>query len=147
MKVDGVIYHKSTSENANAYQKEAQALYDAFKVEYGLDEAMDNPSGYGTGYVPTLYHVNPEGNGKKRGDVIDMSGVFYNDRIEDGKIADTYFTEERLGLESLSYLRDSHVEIKILLGQEVASYDRAGIGAYHDLILNAFLDAAVGTIS
>ena len=147
VKVDGVIYHKSTSENANAYQKEAQALYDAFKVEYGLDEAMDNPSGYGTGYVPTLYHVNPEGNGKKRGDVIDMSGVFYNDRIEDGKIADTYFTEERLGLESLSYLRDSHVETKVLLGQEVASSDREGIGAYHDPILNAFLDAAVGTIS
>ncbi len=145
--VDGVIYHKSTSENANQYQKEAQALYDAFKIEYGLDEAEDNPAGYETGYVPTLYHVNPEGNGKKRGDVIDMSGVFYNDLIEDGVIKRTYFTAERLERESLSYLRDSRVETKVLSDKEVASSGREGLAPYHDAILEAFLDAAVGTIS
>lgn len=148
IEVDGVLYYRSTAPDASPEQKEAQRLYEEFKDEYGLLYSEDNPSGYGAGYVPTLYHINPEGNGKKKGDVIDISGVFFNDTVsEDGVITDTYFTSSRLELDSLSYLRESSLENKVLTGKTISleSSKRDGLSLYHDPILNLFLDASVGS--
>ncbi|MDY2913875.1 MAG: hypothetical protein SOV58_04505 [Candidatus Enteromonas sp.] len=148
IEVDGVIHHRSSAEDATPEQKEAQRLYEEFKVEYGLNQTEDNPAGYGQGYVPTFYHINPEGNGKKTGDVIDISGVFFNDKVaEDGTILDTYFTAERLELESLSYLRESNLQDKTLLGKKIdlEISKRDGLSFYHNPILNLFLDASIGS--
>lgn len=143
---DGIIYFRSTSANATPEQKEAQAQYEAFKAEFGLVETKDNPAGYNEGYVPTIFHINPEGNGKKTGDVIDLSGVFYNDEVQEGIIVDTYFTEDRLQLECLSYLRESSIENKVLLNLPARGNRRETNAAYHDPILEAFLNASIGTL-
>lgn len=143
---DGEIIHRSTAENATPEQKEAQRQYEAFKEEYGLVESEGNPAGYGQGYVPTFFHVNPEGNGKKTGDVIDLSAVFYNDKVENGAFAESYFTAERLALESLSYLRESDVEHKVLQDLATELPRNEAYKAYHDPILVAYLDAAIGTL-
>lgn len=154
---DGVLYgpaSERTWDSANEYQKQAYNMWNAFKQDYGMAESEDNPAGWSTGYVPTLFHINPTGNGKKKGSVIDGAMVIYNDSITDNAITSTYFTKERLELSCLSYLKDSKEiaeENKVLLGKSVPTIEgatgglarRKATATYHDPIAKAFLDAFI----
>ena len=65
---DGKLYSPSDKEDANAYQKQAYQQWSNFKADYGLAYSENNPAGWNSGYVPTLYHINPTGRGVKVGD-------------------------------------------------------------------------------
>ena len=151
----GKEWGPSNSESANPYQKAAYIKWTEFKQDYGLAESEDNPAGWSSGFVPTLYHINPEGNGKKIGDVIDGAAVFFNDSIQEETITSSYFTAERLELECLSYLKEDKSipeEDKIVLGKKVSPQGDRGRAAfyheeqakYHDPIAKSFLDAFIG---
>ena len=151
----GKEWGPSNAENANEYQKAAYTKWNAFKEEYGLAESDDNPAGWKTGFVPTIYHINPEGNGKKIGDVIDGAAVLFNDSIENDEITSSYFTAERLNLECLSYLKEDKTiadSDKVVLGKKVSAQGERSRSAYfheeqakfHDPIAKAFLDTFIG---
>lgn len=110
---DGKIYTPSSREEN--YAALASAQWNQFKIEYGLSEGDDNPAGWGVGFVPAIYHIHPS-NGEKRGDVIDFSGVFYNEKEENGEISDSYFTPNRLSENCLDYLASSSLGAKALTG-------------------------------
>ena len=152
---DGVTYGPSNAENANTYQLEAYRMWNSFKAEYGLAYSEDNPAGWDSGYVPTLFHINPSSTGEKTGDVIDGAMVLYNDSISENTISSTYFTAERLEEECLAYLKESKTvpeEDKILLGKKVGEqgerkgsvYRHEELSKYHNAIAKAFLDAYLG---
>lgn len=134
--------------------KLAQEQWDAYKLSHGLAQADDNPQGYGQGYVPTVYFVEPDGKGTKVGSVIQGADVYRNDEYSVSKgsitITASYFTAERLERPELRYLKASSVETKILQGLsfalpdeskgEYANYAR-GIAPYHQAISKVFFDA------
>ncbi|MCQ2742575.1 MAG: hypothetical protein MJ239_04685 [Bacilli bacterium] len=144
------------SENPN--QIAATAQWNSFKEEYGLAEGPNNPGGFGTGYVPTLFHIHANGDGNKTGeDVIDGGAVYFNDSTElaneEYKITSSYYTEERLERVELDYLKNSDVEKKVLKGASLGKYEGEKSGYYswyqqeaaklHDPIMKAFLDAYI----
>lgn len=138
----GKTYGPSSSESANEYQKAAYAQWTSFKSEYGLAYEESNPAGWDSGYVPTIYHINPDGEHKK-GDVIDASGVFFNDKMgEDGKVTATYFTSARLEEDCMQYLRESNLAQKVLEGVQLdASLSRReAFKTSHNAILSTLLD-------
>ena len=149
----GKIYGPSSAEDASEKQKEAFAQWSSFKEEYGLAYSEENPAGWSTGYVPTIYHINPDGE-NKNGDVIDAAGVFYNDtRLCDSRanpstdttINNTYFTEARLQLDALQYLRESKVTNKVLEGIKADGEKRHdAFKPYHYAILDALLTWCIG---
>lgn len=123
------------------------------KAHFGMD---DEEAGLSSGSFPTFYHVLPDGKGTTSNEVIDMAGVFYNDRIDETEtIIDTYFTEARLDYACLDYLKNSSVEHKVLLNQKVkegtyqARINRDnktyhdGYRPYHEPIFYALLDASI----
>ena len=150
---DGKQYGPSSAEDASEKQKEAFTQWSDFKSEYGLAYSEENPAGWSTGYVPTIYHINPDGS-KKGGDVIDAAGVFYNDTrlcdsranpSQDTSISSTYFTADRLRIDALQYLRESNVTNKVLEGIKAEGEKRHdAFQPYHSAILNALLDWCVG---
>lgn len=120
--------------------KAATEQYNAFKVEYGLAYSSSNPAGYSEGVFPTIFHVNPDGT-NKTGDVIDASGVFFNETIQDGKVSKSYFDGTRDKLEIFSYL--SKVENKNLIGLE-ASNTHEDLERHVKPLFDALLDYCVG---
>lgn len=153
---DGVTYSPKNVEGANEYELEAYAQWNKFKEDYGLSYSLDNPAGWDSGYVPTVYHINPDasGSGRKIGDVIDGAMVIYNDSFDNGVISSTYFTKERLAIEALSYLKESKEikeEDKVLLGKPVGEKGDRSTGLwrheesakYHNPIAKAFFDAFI----
>ena len=134
--------------------KLAQEQWDAYKLSHGLAQADDNPQGYGQGYVPTVYFVEPDGKGTKVGSVIQGADVYRNDEysVSEGNVTITssYFTEERLERPELGYLKASSLKTKVLQGLsfslpdeskgEYANYAQ-GIAPYHQAISKAFFDA------
>ena len=150
---NGKTYGPSNADGASAKQLEAYAQWSSFKQEYGLAYSEDNPAGWNSGYVPTIYHVNPDGS-SKRGGVIDGAGVFYNDSrfydqkgwdVDDKTVASTYFTADRLQLDALQYLRESSVQCKVLDGITIEGDNRHDAFApYHYAILKALLDWSIG---
>lgn len=155
---EGVVYWPSSSPAATEGQKKAAAQWQAFKQEYGLAFLEDNPAGYQSGMIPTLFHVKPEGSGKKTGDVIDGAAVVYNDVIDEASlaIASSYFTPERLTEAAntyFTYLSDSSLKLedKIVLGQKVSPRgDRSEetwlheeLQRYHRPLAAAFLDWSI----
>lgn len=152
---DGTVYWPSNSASASEGQKKAAEQWANFKVEYGLAWSEANASGYSTGMVPTLLHINPEGNGKKTGDVIDAALTVYNDTIDEETltIADSYFTQERLAEAEntyFTYLSDSPIarSNKIVKGQKVepqgertkSEWRHQEQQKWHKPIASAFLD-------
>ncbi|MDY6431036.1 MAG: hypothetical protein SPL00_04530 [Bacilli bacterium] len=140
-------------------EKQAFKQYNKFKEDYGLIASEDNPAGWDADHsFPCLFHINSEANGKKKGDVIDSAAIFYNEGMNyaTGEITNSYFTEERLQLECLSYLKDSSIEKKVLKGLFVEPYDEAKWGNLrskyrHEVtaplinpIVKAFFDYNVG---
>ena len=109
MDENGQVHYRDED---SEYGQAATEQYNAFKVEYGLAYSSSNPAGYNQGVFPTIFHVNPDGT-NKTGDVIDASGVFFNETIQDGKVTESYFDGSRDNLEIFSYL--SKVEKKNLV--------------------------------
>lgn len=124
----------------------------AIKAKYGLSYSEDNTVGLDKGYVPTVYHINPDGIHLK-GDVIEAAGVFYNEKITDGIVSHTYFTQERLDEAKntyLTYLNESNLTPKVLEGLNVGAVPEGGnwhdlLAPYEDPIFNALLDYAIGS--
>ena len=91
---------------------------------------------------------------KKSGDVIDAAGVFYNDSrlcdsrsnpSEDTSISSTYFTEDRLKIDALQYLRESKVPNKVLTGLKAEGANRHdAFRPFHFAILDALLTWCIG---
>ena len=155
VKNDKGQYVGPSNGGTDSYQLAAYEQWSSFKRDYGLAYSEENPAGWSSGFVPTLYHINPEGNGKKTGDVIDGAAVLFNDSIQDGVIQSSYFTAERLKLDCLSYLKeDTSIleENKVLVGKEVkpqgdrtkSLYFHEEQGVYHEPIAKVFLDTFVG---
>ena len=132
-----------------------QDLWNAYKLSHGLAYSEQNPIGYDGGYVPTLMRISPK-QGKKTGDVIAAMNVYFNDTYEkqengDYLITSSFFSEERLAMDALSYLAESNVETKVLKGLNLGSYaesDKAPyswyqkkMAPYHNAIIKAFLDS------
>ncbi|MCR5491354.1 MAG: hypothetical protein K6F32_04415 [Bacilli bacterium] len=140
---DGKLYGPSNRDGANSYQLAAYEQWANFKSEYGMAYSESNPAGWDTGYVPTIFHVNPDGTNKS-GDVIDAAGVFYNDSADEetGAVTATYYTSERLKLDALQYLRESSVETKTLesVTVDMSLGRQERFAKYHDPILFAMLD-------
>ncbi len=132
----------SPSSSSSVYAEMAQSQWEAFKEEYGLASSAGNPAGWGEGFVPTIYHIHPN-SGEKKGDVIDFSGVFYNETVENGIISESYFTQERLSSISLDYLSSSSLAPKVLTGAQVdASLPRhEALQALESPILTLLLDS------
>ncbi len=124
--IEGVRFYNGASpkEEGTEDEQAAYAQYMAWKAEYGLAESEDNPAGYDAGMVPSVYRIAPNGK-DKIGEVITHSAVFYNDDLysENGKVAASYFTAERLEIASLSYLKNSSVTKKVLLGEAVTPFE------------------------
>ncbi len=131
----------------------SQSQWDAYRLSHGLAADEDNPAGYGDGFVPTLFHICPNGE-TKTGDVILAADVFFNDEYEkqeDGhcKITASYFSEERLSSPELGYLKESQVQTKVLEGMDLGIYEGDGdapyswyqkkMAPYHEAIAEAFL--------
>ena len=137
---DGKTYNPS-SQNEE-YASLAASQWKEFKKEYGLAESEDNPAGWGEGFVPSIYHIHPNG-GEKRGDAIDFSGTFYNETLDNGIIEDTYFTEERVSKNCLDYLASSSLSTKSLTGLSLdASLERhEALQKYENPILTLLLDS------
>ena len=134
---DGQVHYRDED---SEYGKAAAEQYNAFKVEYGLAYSSYNPAGYSQGVFPTIFHVNPDGV-SKTGDVIDASGVFFNETIQDGKVTESYFDGSRDNLEIFSYL--NKVEKKNLVGVETSN-NHEGLEECVKPLLNALLDYCVG---
>lgn len=134
---NGQIHYRDED---SEYGQAATEQYNAFKVEYGLAYSSSNPAGYNQGVFPTIFHVNPDGT-NKTGDVIDASGVFFNETIQDGKVTESYFDGSRDNLEIFSYL--SKVEKKNLVGVKTTN-NHEGLEESVKPLLNALLDYCVG---
>lgn len=130
-----------------------EGQWNAYKQSHGLAYSEENPTGFNSGYVPTLMRISPN-NGKKKGDVIQAMDVFLNDcyeKKEDGSyfISDSYFDEERLETPALSYLKDSSVSQKVLKGMDLGQYEgempyslyQEKMAPYHEAIAKVFLDS------
>ena len=120
--------------------------YQDKKDAYGLSQSEDNPYGYASGAFPTIMSIIPS-EGEKI-DTIDQMGVFYNERIVDGTISNSYFTEERIadleaGLEgALSYAEA--VSPNVLEGLEAdASNKYESLSHYEKPLVFALLDAII----
>ena len=120
--------------------------YQQKKNKYGLAEEYEgqpiNPSGYGTGAFPTIFHVTPDGS-SFYGDVIDAAGVFYNEGIGEGHISGSYYTAERFEEAKdtyLSYVKD--IDPNILEGLKVDSTleRHEALKAYEEPLFKALLD-------
>jgi hypothetical protein len=137
-----------------------QTQWVQWKKDYGMAYAEDNPEGFGGGYVPTLFHIKTNAEGKKIGDdVIDGADVYFNDDFVQNtdltySLQSTYFSQARLERQELAYLKSSAVATKILDGVNLGAYEGEESGLYswyqtqaaqyHDPILKAFLDAYIG---
>ena len=127
--------------------------YQGIKDKYGLSWDEDNPAGYDTGAVPTVYYIQPDGSSFD-GDVIEAAGVFYNEMIVEGAVSGAYFTKERYdsGDAYLTYLRDVNLPTKWLdeLTFETTEPVIYGTKAhemlkeYEEPIFRALLDYAIG---
>lgn len=107
-----------------------------------LSEASNPTFGFGRGFVPTIQYY-------EKGEVKDACVTFNDALAEDGenyKVSSTYYTQERL--ENLSFLKNSDVENKVLLGLQVPASDtdsrfhmwtHDAASVYHLPILEAFL--------
>ena len=146
----GIASIKDSDGNIHSYEedstwgKEALKQYQAFKDEYGLSYSLSNHAGYLAGAFPTIFHINPDGSSKK-GDVIDSSGVFFNETIEDSKIKTSYFDGSRDNEECLSYLSNINA-VKNLVGLE-AENTRDAIANYEQPLLEALLNYIVGSLN
>lgn len=139
---DGKIYSPASSEQANEYEKAANSQWLNFKKEYGLSYAESNPAGWDEGYVPAVYHIHPNG-GNKTGDVIDYSGIFYNETVENGVITSSYFSSNRLNCPSCDYVKGSSLAQKTLTGLSLDANKskHEALQIYEQPILNLLLDA------
>ena len=142
---DGKTYSPSSSDDANEYEKAAYTQWVNFKSEYGLSYSESNPVGWDEGYVPAIYHIHPNGK-DKTGDVIDYSGVFYNETVENNVITSSYFSSSRLeslGDTVLDYLSNSSLEHKALegLSLDATKTKHEALQTYQQPILNLLLDA------
>jgi len=130
-----------------------------FKADYGLSYSEENPAGYNTGYVPTLYHIQCNDEGNKIGDVIDGADVFFNDTYEkqlDGsyKITESYFTKERNSQVVLDYLGEEEIVLKgitypsanSLSGADEYYYYQDIMYGYHADIAKKFLQHYIGSL-
>ena len=68
--------------------------YPTQKINYGLAQTETNPLGYGEGAFPTILSFIPN-HGEKISS-IDQMGVFYNEKIDNDVISNSYFTETRI---------------------------------------------------
>ena len=148
----------SDDPEASEDAKKAYTQYLNFKKDHGLVQTDQNPAGWLAGACfPCLFHVNPDGEGTMIGDVIDSSAIFYNDSVnkDTGEVTASYFTAERLEYECLTYLRESNIKNKVLLGQKIEPYNQEKHGTrsewrhnlmkpLFDPIVTAFLDYNVG---
>ena len=142
---DGKTYSPSSGDEANEYEKAAYSQWVNFKSEYGLSYSESNPVGWDEGYVPAIYHIHPNGK-DKTGDVIDYSGVFYNETVKDNVITSSYFSSSRLeslGDTVLDYLSNSSLEHKVLegLSLDATKTKHEALQTYEQPILNLLLDA------
>ena len=120
--------------------------YQQKKDEYGLSQSESNPYGYGKGAFPTLMSIIPS-DGEKI-NTIDQMGVFYNESIKDGTIANSYFTSERInhpdaGIDgALDYCRE--INPNVLDGIKVtANNQKEALSPYTKPLINALLDAII----
>lgn len=108
------------------------------KDSYGLSDVKNTVSGYGTGFVPSLQIITPNGSGKdyiSEGDlspIISDMLVFQNDQIEKVgdtfKIKDSYFNGER----GVKYLGEYESEIgKVINPDDVIEIEREGETHYY----------------
>lgn len=129
-------------------------IYQEKKDHYGLSWSEENPAGYSSGAFPTVYFVNPDGH-SFTGDVIEASGVFYNESIDaEGVVHDTYFSKERYESASdtyLAYLAETNLTRKWIDDVSFAEAEDKSRTAWHDLLapyeeplFNALLDYSVG---
>lgn len=116
--------------------------YQKKKETYGLSIAT-SVFAYEFGAFPTLMSVIPSAGEKIS--TIDQIGVFYNDRIENGVITDSYFSQDRCddpvtGINgALSYA--STVEPHVLTGLSVSGEDKnEALRPYHQPLVYALLD-------
>ena len=141
----------STAGRGRWYVRQTSTAHPCWQPVSPREEA----AGWNSGYVPTLFHINPSSTGEKTGDVIDGAMVLYNDSISENTISSTYFTAERLEEECLAYLKESKTvpeEDKILLGKKVGEqgerkgsvYRHEELSKYHNAIAKAFLDSYLG---
>ena len=127
--------------DADAWKGDA---YEATKAAYGL-AGEDSPYAYEGGAFPALLSVVP--NAGEKIATIDQFGIFYNDKVKDGTVTQSYFSAARLadpeaGLQgALSYAQS--VSPNMLEGQPVdASASRhEALRPYTKPLVYALLDA------
>lgn len=145
----GPSINESGSEKEKQYQQKAKEQWNKFKLDYGLAETSTNPVGYKEGYVPAIFHINPDGT-NTNGSVIDAAGIFYNDTFDasTSTITESYFSESRVSLEQFEYLEN--VDVKVLEGikvdyirkenQSERSFYHESNRSYVEPIVDALLD-------
>ena len=130
------------------YRNNDETKYNEIKSKFNLTSDSNHTFGFDTGVVPTFQYY-------EKGELKDAA-VYFNDSItKDGdswKVTTSYYTEERL--ENLSFLKNSDVENKVLIGitipnedlatvpyegQEFTSWTQDGASKYHTPILQQFL--------
>lgn len=115
--------------------------YTAFKQAYGLSSDTNPTFGYETGFVPTFFYVEPNGN---KITSIKSGIVVQNDKINDENIVTrTYFTNERK--DNLDYI--DGIEVSVLEGVQLKEGEKLGyleqkeeFAKYHNPLLKSFLD-------
>lgn len=144
---DGELIAGSDDEDASKDEKKAYEQWIAFKADYGLSASSIEQPGYGEGFVPTIFHYDTTGG-------IDAAGVFYNDAIDEESwtLQDTYWTNDRLSQDYMTYLLDSGIEELMddvafeapespLSGAAaIREYKHALLSPYHDLYAKTLLD-------
>ena len=150
VKVGNTYYKVREYDEDGQLTEESKIRWQQFKDDYGLSTTNNPIYGYNSGYVPTLFRIEPNGV-DKNGNVIKDGAVYFNDTIskEGNKyvVSDSYYTNERK--EHLSYL--SEIDIPVLKGLEISETDVTSYGEYvswnhdaaekyHSKLTKAFLD-------
>ncbi len=129
-------------------------IWNTFKKEYGLSNELNFVYGYGTGYVPTFFYIEPNGTDKAGINVNKSAAVFVNDKIElvDGiyKVKTSFYSEARKP--NLSYLSSASTPVLeglVIPESDVTVYPEYGnyiawnysaAEVYHNPLLNLFLE-------
>lgn len=151
---EGIRYYQGVEPQNEAYPEYAalaETQWAEFKAEYGLAYGEDNPTGYGTGVVPTMMRISPDGN-SHMGDVIASYAVYMNDEYSlDGdtlNITGSYYSSKRLSADPdyLDYLGETtpldslSFDGYLSSGYSTAySYYREKIAPYYETIFDSFL--------
>ena len=143
----------SRTQDPDTYAAQSEK-YKEKKIKYGLDQAEDNPAGFSLdACFPTLRFIRPDGE-SFRGDVIEASGVFFNESVNrtTGEVGNFYFTKERYESAKNGYLNYLGPEYGNLPKpyMETFSIDPSKnkneqLGTYEKPFVEALLDYAVKT--